>query len=761
MEIALSIGLLINSVVFVYQIIQVWKKKSALKEDSTNIEGITFQDIVDKIPAHIYWKGLDGRCLGASKLQCESLGLDKKDYIGKTDFELYPQEVAERIVKVDQQMLLAGVSVMCEEVVIQPDAGEKFYLSHKIPIKNKDGKTICLLGVSIDVTDAKRKTLDKLILLDNIISAMPGNVYWMDRAGVYLGCNENQATSNGLRSRQEIIGKKNVDIPNFTPPEILDPVNQEVMRSGKIIILEEPAIYPNGNRAIFLSSKTPLRDSEGCVTGMLGISIDITEKKKAEKALEEAKEKAEAMNASALQVAHDIRSPLAAIMMLTKACAEIPEAQRVCLREAVERIQDIANQLLIKHGKEETSAENNQLSPVMVSTALLSVISSKRMEYQHSKIKLSFEASSESYFSFIKADHVEFKRMVSNLLNNAIEAYEQGVGEVCIRLNRNDNHLILTINDRGRGISEEKIQQILANDKISTEKKNGFGLGLTHTKKVLKRFNAKLNIYSSSLGGTSIELVFDLISAPEWMAKNINVNIDDCVIVLDDDQSIHGAWDEIFSEILKANPTLKLMHFSHAQECINFMNTCEDHEKILLLTDYELISQAFNGLDVIEQSRAQRAILVTSHYENQDVVQRAVRLNTKILPKMLASHVELVINGKATLKDGDLTQVSLILLDDCMMLTRAISMAYENRGKKLKVYSSPYALLEEISLYPKNVKICTDYTLNCDITGMDVAKTLHEKGFTNLYLATGYRFKQEDVPAYLRVLKDKADIVDL
>ena len=79
----------------------------------------------------------------------------------------------------------------------------------------------------------------------------------------------------------------------------------------------------------------------------------------------------------------------------------------------------------------------------------------------------------------------------------------------------------------------------------------------------------------------------------------------------------------------------------------------------------------------------------------------------------------------------------------------------------MKHYACPQALLEEISRYPKSTKICTDFELNASMNGLEVAKILHEQVFTDLYLATGHRFKQEDMPSYLRVLNDRADILNL
>lgn len=601
--------------------------------------------------------------------------------------------------------------------------------------------------------------------LEKIIAVTGGNIYWLDKNGVYQGCNNNVVKFFGLTSQQDIIGKNDIDltfIENRKAAESFRADSLEVIQTGKAKYnIEEPPIFDqDGNLTYFLTTRMPIIDEKGEVYGVVGTSTDITLRKKAELALQESKEKSDAMNMSALQVAHDIRSPLAAIMMLTEVCVEIPEEQRICLREAASRIQDIANQLLTKHGKEE-KPEDDKLSPVMVSTALLSVISSKRVEYQHSKITLNFEANADTYFAFIEANVTEFKRMVSNLINNAMEAFESDEGDIRIILNKNKSNLVLNIIDTGRGMSKEKVQQILSDNAVTTEKRSGFGLGLKHAKKMLKKLDAKLNIYSSPNNGTTMEVTFNLSAPPEWMASEINLETQDCIIILDDDQSIHGAWNEIFSKVLKANPAIKLVHFTHGQECIDYINDYSHPENLLLLTDYELIGQPLNGLDVIERTKMQRTILVTSYYEDSAVIQRASHLKTKILPKMLASHVTLVVNDQALFENEKLISVDLVLLDDDKSFTNIFTWFYKSKNKTLKVYHSPDALLEEISLYSKDTKICTDYTLDSEMTGVDVAKILYEKGYNHLYLCTGHSFTQDDLPAYLKLLKGKEGIMDL
>ncbi|MES2203879.1 MAG: PAS domain-containing protein, partial [Pseudomonadota bacterium] len=270
LELALGVGLFANGLLFLYQTIRILKNKASLKENDTNIEGVTFKDIVDKIPAHIYWKDLEGRFLGASELQYKSFGLTKKEYVGKKDFEVFSQKHAEKIVEIDREVLLNDASVVCEETVIH-NKSEKFYLSHKIPLKNKKGELVALLGVSVDVTDARKQEIERKNLLESIIALMPGHIYWCDRNNVYQGCNDLQAKNAGLSSRFDMFGKRNYELPwNINTPEIafeIDRINEEVMFSGNVKILEEPLSSIFGEIGTCLSTKAPLYDSDGRVVG--------------------------------------------------------------------------------------------------------------------------------------------------------------------------------------------------------------------------------------------------------------------------------------------------------------------------------------------------------------------------------------------------------------------------------------------------------------------------------------------------------------
>ncbi|MFI4955564.1 MAG: PAS domain-containing protein, partial [Gammaproteobacteria bacterium] len=128
--------------------------------------------------------------------------------------------------------------------------------------------------------------------LDNIIALAPGNLFWMDRNSVLLGCNNTMAKLANLPSRHAVVGKRNEDLPWKEQAAALEAANNRVMETGKAVIVEEPANTTLGFR-IYLSVKVPLRNEEGVIIGLLGTSMDITEQKQAIDGLRHAKQQVE------------------------------------------------------------------------------------------------------------------------------------------------------------------------------------------------------------------------------------------------------------------------------------------------------------------------------------------------------------------------------------------------------------------------------------------------------------------------------------
>lgn len=114
--------------------------------------------------------------------------------------------------------------------------------------------------------------------VEKMLNDTPGHIYWKDREGRYLGCNLRQAQSCGFDSIEAFVGKNDFELIAHEEAEIIRANDLEVMASNAPWIKEE-TVELKGKMLTFLSHKQPLRNDQGEVVGIIGMSFDITDKK--------------------------------------------------------------------------------------------------------------------------------------------------------------------------------------------------------------------------------------------------------------------------------------------------------------------------------------------------------------------------------------------------------------------------------------------------------------------------------------------------
>ena len=198
-------------------------------------------------------------------------------------------------------------------------------------------------------------------------------------------------------------------------------------------------------------------------------------------------------------------------------------------------------------------------------------------------------------------------------------------------------------------------------------------------------------------------------------------------------------------------------HFYTGEETLEFIHALNDADKkhLLLLTDFELLNQKHNGISVIEQSKTKRAILVTSHYAKPEIQHQIMSLNVKLLPKKLASDVPLIITEPTIdYSEQQLKIVDAVWLDDDPQFTSSLEKDCAVNKKKVDMYRNPKELMDTMHIYPKDTPVFLDNNFEPPFDnelGTEVARKLHDLGFTNLFLITGDRLKQSDYP-YIKIL---------
>jgi PAS domain S-box-containing protein len=145
-------------------------------------------------------------------------------------------------------------------------------------------------------------------LLESVIAHIPLYVFWKDRAGVYLGCNQRFAAVAGVGRPQNIAGKTDADLA-WRPKEAAAILESEraIIATGKPLLdFEESQILADGREAVLLTRKVPLCDAAGSVIGVLGICADITLRKRAEEELLQSRDRAQAIIDAALDAVVEI-----------------------------------------------------------------------------------------------------------------------------------------------------------------------------------------------------------------------------------------------------------------------------------------------------------------------------------------------------------------------------------------------------------------------------------------------------------------------
>ena len=371
---------------------------------------------------------------------------------------------------------------------------------------------------------------------ENIISLLPGHVYWMNKQGVYLGCNDQQAQSAGLSSRQEIVGKTNSELPwNYNSKmlvRMIDEANQTVMETGSIISLEEPGMLPDGSEATYLSTKVPLHGTDGSVTGLVGISIDITDRKRVQR-LEQrnaiVSEKLETMGSVSSDIAHELRTPLRTIQLCTasieKSLGSLLSAYTLAKEKGL--VVDSLSERKLKALHDATADIQSEIHSAFTTINMLLMNSDSSKLKSLEKVKLSVvnsidEALTRYPFEEGERDLVDwqYKRdfvymgnedlmvhVLFNLIKNSLYYIKAaGKGRIAITLSDDSDSNQIIFQDTAKGIPSKDLPKVF--ERFFTTTQHGAGVGLHFCSNVIQEFGG--DIACNSVEGKSTTFVISL-----------------------------------------------------------------------------------------------------------------------------------------------------------------------------------------------------------------------------------------------------------
>ena len=227
-------------------------------------------------------------------------------------------------------------------------------------------------------------------------------------------------------------------------------------------------------------------------------------------------EKGAALASLAAQVSHDIRSPLSALAIVVSTI-EIPAEKRQILQNAMARINGIAGGLLASARPESSHARDERKELTEVNSVLNAVLAEKRIEYsgmQDIVIEDSFDENSKM---LVDLDEVTLSRVISNLINNAVEACGPA-GKIVVATRASKKSVVIVVSDNGAGIPDSILSKL--GEKGVThrpqDRKNksesGNGLGLFHAYETIQSAGGSIAIQSKLGTGTFVNLTLPTVA---------------------------------------------------------------------------------------------------------------------------------------------------------------------------------------------------------------------------------------------------------
>lgn len=366
--------------------------------------------------------------------------------------------------------------------------------------------------------------------LGTIIRKLPGSFYWKNLEGVYLGCSQLVADMAGVDTPAEVIGKNDYELQWKESADLVRKNDNLVVNTGRSIEVEESVKLPDGSERIFFVNKQPLRNADGEVIGVIGSSLDITEKKRLETSLYEslAREKAfKANSALGGMIAHELRTPLSSMKYAVSALANylpvLMEGYRYWSeKEKINKIRKDHLQALEKSiGQLERSIN---YSSITISTILAtfrpeSSELSKKVFDASALVKsciIDFMMDKPEIITYEIKDNLRspgepaiIEHILHNLLKNACYAVSSaGKGAIKVSLGSHNREILLEVFDTGKGISPEHIEKIFEPFFTTKESNTSIGIGLYFCKMAIEKMGGKISCCSEPGNFTKFTVYF-------------------------------------------------------------------------------------------------------------------------------------------------------------------------------------------------------------------------------------------------------------
>jgi PAS domain S-box-containing protein len=371
-----------------------------------------------------------------------------------------------------------------------------------------------------DITE--RKNLEESVrrereLLRTVIDLLPSPIYLKDRESRFLMVNQALARCLAKDSPAQLVSLCDFDLFDSDVAAAFRADDEAVLAGRPVRGKEETTVFPNGEKRTYMTTKVPFRDAHGNITGILGIGVDITERRQLQDSLALARDAA--LEASRLKseflanMSHEIRTPMNGIVGMAELLMDSPldddqrEMGRV-IQKSAENLLGIINDILdfskIEAGKLRIEPHAMELRAVVDDAIVLLL---PMAEKKHLELACEFDPALEGP---LLGDSGRIRQVLLNLAGNAVKFTLKGRVSIFLRRleeRATERVVEVRIQDTGIGISHAAQRQLFQAftqaDGSTTRRFGGTGLGLAISRQLVELMGGEIGLVSEEGHGST------------------------------------------------------------------------------------------------------------------------------------------------------------------------------------------------------------------------------------------------------------------
>ncbi|HEX7926067.1 MAG TPA: PAS domain-containing protein, partial [bacterium] len=508
------------------------RKKAA---DELRNSQVLLQTVFDTLPQSLSLKDDSGRYMLVNKAFLRRNNVTAEQIYSRTP-EVLPRtasEQAKRIHAADVEVIATGNVVELPEMRFGLVDGTYTWVRIiKAPFRDATGKVSGIVSIAEDLTSHKEaadKLRDSQRLLQTVINALPQSIYVKDLKGTY------QLVNSAVIRRHSLsvpaIVDHTMDEISSANPAVAERIRQDdaaVIQTGQIVEVPELLVSPVGQPEVWMRViKTPLRNEQGNIVGIITIADDVTTRKQAEAQRLELErqilhtQKLESLGVLAGGIAHDFNNLLTGVLgnvelALMDTAASHPASPTLQqIKQASLRAAALTQQMLAYSGRGRLQIHAVDLSALVHEMAELLKVSISK------KIAIRFDLSQG--LPAVEGDATQIQQIVMNLITNASEAIGDAPGAIHLTTGQviadrtylatgyladampEGEYVFMEVTDTGTGMTDEVKARIF--DPFFTTKFTGRGLGLAAVLGIVRSHHGSIHIHSDPGKGSTFRVL--------------------------------------------------------------------------------------------------------------------------------------------------------------------------------------------------------------------------------------------------------------